>query len=113
MAVDQWDVTAAVEPPAVEVKLFGRWNPDDVQVTDISLQVSNVDVGYPITHRPLSNSTHFQDYICIKEKGAVFLPHTAGRYAMKRFRKAQVRELVDAMYMALLFLGKVSNCPSR
>ena len=36
-----------------------------------------------------------QDYIAIKEKHAVFLPHTAGRYAKKRFRKAQVngREL--------------------
>ena len=31
-----------------------------------------------------------QDYICVKEKGAVFLPHTAGRYAKRRFRKAQV-----------------------
>lgn len=26
----------------------------------------------------------------MKEKGAKFLPHTAGRYAVKRFRKAQV-----------------------
>ncbi len=33
---------------------------------------------------------HTQDYICVKEKGAVFLPHTAGRYAKRRFRKAQV-----------------------
>ncbi len=32
-----------------------------------------------------------QDYITVKEKGAVFLPHTAGRYAAKRFRKAQVK----------------------
>lgn len=31
-----------------------------------------------------------QDYIFVKEKGAKFLPHTAGRYAVKRFRKAQV-----------------------
>ena len=39
--VDQrsWPV-AAIEPPAVEIKLFGRWNPDEVQVSDISLQVS-------------------------------------------------------------------------
>ena len=26
----------------------------------------------------------------MKEKGAVYLPHTAGRYAAKRFRKSQV-----------------------
>ena len=37
---ESWDPIAAVEPPAVEVKLFGRWNPDDVQVGDISLQVN-------------------------------------------------------------------------
>lgn len=31
-----------------------------------------------------------QDYITVKEKGSVYLPHTAGRYAAKRFRKAHV-----------------------
>ena len=31
-----------------------------------------------------------QDYIAVKEKYATYLPHTAGRYAAKRFRKAQV-----------------------
>ena len=49
MAADQWDAMAGVEPPAVEVKLFGRWNPDDVQVTDISLQVSSVG-GHRLPH---------------------------------------------------------------
>jgi small subunit ribosomal protein S5e len=34
-----WDTEVVAEPPVVEVKLFGRWNPDDVQVGDISLQV--------------------------------------------------------------------------
>ena len=33
-------VTAAAEPPTVEVKLFGKWNPDEVHVNDISLAVS-------------------------------------------------------------------------
>ena len=34
-----------------------------------------------------------QDYITMKDtgKGAVYLPHTAGRYAARRFRKAQVQ----------------------
>lgn len=36
---ESWDPIAAVEPPAVEIKLFGKWNPDEVQVGDISLQV--------------------------------------------------------------------------
>jgi hypothetical protein len=62
-------VTAA-EPPTVEVKLFGKWNPDEIHVNDISLA----------------------DYIFVKEKGAKFVPHTAGRYAVKRFRKAQVSQ---------------------
>ena len=30
-----------------------------------------------------------QDYIGVKAKHAVYVPHTAGRYAAKRFRKAQ------------------------
>ena len=36
---ESWDEVVAVEPPAVEIKLFGKWNPDEVQVGDISLQV--------------------------------------------------------------------------
>ena len=40
-----------------EVKLFGKWSCEDVQVTDMSLQ----------------------DYIAVKEKFAKFLPHSAGR----------------------------------
>ena len=40
-ATEDWTeaVTAAAEPPTVEVKLFGKWNPDDVHVNDISLAV--------------------------------------------------------------------------
>ena len=41
----------------VEVKLFGKWSCEDVQVPDMSLQ----------------------DYIAVKEKFAKFLPHSAGR----------------------------------
>lgn len=40
---------------------------DDVEVHDISLE----------------------DYIAVKPTFAVFVPHTAGRYQKKRFRKAQ------------------------
>merc|ERR1711893_127375 len=53
---------------------------EDVQVTDMSLQ----------------------DYIAVKEKSAKFLPHTSGRYAAKRFRKAQcpiVERLVNSLMM--------------
>jgi len=60
------------------VKLFGKWDSSDVEVKDISLT----------------------DYIQIRN--AVWLPHTAGRYATKQFRKAQmpiVERLVDSLMM--------------
>jgi len=63
-----------------EIKLFGKWPCEDVQVSDMSLQ----------------------DYIAVKEKYAKFLPHSAGRYAAKRFRKAQcpiVERLVNSLMM--------------
>lgn len=43
-----------------------------------------------------------QDYIAVKEKYAKYLPHSAGRYAAKRFRKAQcpiVERLTNSMMM--------------
>jgi len=61
-----------------EVKLFGKWDTQDVEVKDISLT----------------------DYIQIRH--AVYLPHTAGRYAKKQFKKAQmpiVERLVDSLMM--------------
>lgn len=76
-------ITAAAEPPTVEVKLFGKWNPDEVHVNDISLA----------------------DYIFVKEKGAKFLPHTAGRYAVKRFRKAQC-PIVERLTNSLMMHGR-------
>ena len=49
-----------------EVKLFGKWSLTDVQVTDMSLQ----------------------DVITVN-KNQKYLPHSAGRYQVKRFRKVQ------------------------
>lgn len=47
-----------------------------------------------------------EDYIyCSKEKGAVYLPHTAGRYQLKRFRKAQC-PLVERLVNSLMFHGR-------
>uniref|UniRef100_A0A8C0F162 Ribosomal protein S5 n=1 Tax=Bubo bubo TaxID=30461 RepID=A0A8C0F162_BUBBB len=82
-----WETAPAVtETP--DIKLFGKWSTDDVQINDISLQVSDV-----VPH---------QDYIAVKEKYAKYLPHSAGRYAAKRFRKAQcpiVERLTNSMMM--------------
>ncbi|KAF7361780.1 40S ribosomal protein [Mycena venus] len=61
-----------------EIKLFGKWDTQDVEVKDISLT----------------------DYI--QTRNAVYLPHTAGRYAKKQFKKAQmpiVERLVDSLMM--------------
>jgi len=83
---DDWgmpDAGADAGPSPIEVhdiKLFGKWNPDEVQVSDISLT----------------------DYIAVKEKHAVYLPHTAARYAVKRFKKAHcpiVERLINSLMM--------------
>lgn len=66
-----------------EIKLFGRWSCDDVQVSDISLQ----------------------DYIAVKEKNAKYLPHSSGRYAAKRFRKAQC-PIVERLTNSLMMHGR-------
>lgn len=66
-----------------EIKLFGRWNCEDVQVSDMSLQ----------------------DYIAVKEKNAKYLPHSAGRYAAKRFRKAQC-PIVERLSNSLMMHGR-------
>lgn len=66
-----------------EIKLFGRWSCDDVCVNDISLE----------------------DYISVKEKFARYLPHSAGRYAAKRFRKAQC-PIVERLTCSLMMKGR-------
>merc|ERR1712218_701311 len=58
---------APVLPELPQIMLFGKWSCEDVSVSDMSLQ----------------------DYIAVKEKYARYMPHSAGRYAAKRFRKAQ------------------------
>lgn len=162
----EWETAPAVaETP--EIKLFGKWSTDDVQINDISLQVSSMKVllikfwlivnearlesrlntdllswcarvlaeenvsAYslavvwcgPVNHRLrhmissplfvnmfclnlyrrwLLKPFSLQDYIAVKEKYAKYLPHSGGRYAAKRFRKAQcpiVERLTNSMMM--------------
>eukprot|EP00898_Chlorokybus_atmophyticus_P006355 jgi/Chlat1/6720/Chrsp50S06426 len=66
-----------------EIKLFGKWSFDDVEVNDISLE----------------------DYIAVKPKYAVYVPHTAGRYSIKRFRKAQC-PIVERFTNSLMMHGR-------
>merc|ERR1712072_429823 len=64
---------------AADVKLFNRWTLNDVEIKDISLV----------------------DYLAVKSK-PTYVPHTAGRYASKRFRKANcpvVERVVNSLMM--------------
>jgi len=63
------------------VKLFGKWDPVDVEVKDISLT----------------------DYIQVRH--AVYLPHTAGRWQKRQFRKAQM-PIVERLANALMMNGR-------
>ncbi|XP_069121315.1 small ribosomal subunit protein uS7 [Argopecten irradians] len=80
---ESWDEPAPVTAELPEIKLFGKWSSDDVQVSDISLT----------------------DYIAVKEKYAKYLPHSSGRYQVKRFRKAQC-PIVERLTCSLMMHGR-------
>ncbi|KAL5141826.1 40S ribosomal protein S5 [Glycine soja] len=70
------------DPSQIDVKLFNRWSFDDV--TDMSLA----------------------DYIGVSpSKHATYVPHTAGRYSVKRFRKAQC-PIVERLTNSLMMHGR-------
>jgi small subunit ribosomal protein S5e len=57
-------------------------------------------------HEKLANNyDQFQDYIAVKEKYARYLPHSAGRFAVKRFRKAQC-PIVERLTNSLMMHGR-------
>ncbi|KAK9456768.1 ribosomal protein S7 domain-containing protein [Dipodascopsis uninucleata] len=66
---------------SAQVKLFNKWSFEDVEVKDISLT----------------------DYIQIRQP--VYLSHSAGRYANKRFRKAQC-PIIERLTNALMMNGR-------
>ncbi|RZC82841.1 hypothetical protein C5167_045627 [Papaver somniferum] len=82
---------AAVTTPVVEgtgapqydVKLFNKWTFDEVEVSDISLV----------------------DYVGVAARHATYVPHTAGRYSAKRFRKAQC-PIVERLTNSLMMHGR-------
>ena len=82
---DQWgdNVADEAEADCADIYVFGKWNPAEVQIKDISLT----------------------DYVGIKDKYAVYLPHTAGRYAKKRFRKAQC-PIVERIICSMMMHGR-------
>jgi small subunit ribosomal protein S5e len=74
------------EVTGAEIKLYGKWTFDDIEVSDISLE----------------------DYIACKTVNAVYLPHTAGRYQKKRFRKASC-PVVERLACCLMRKGRNSG----
>ncbi|KAJ1491575.1 40S ribosomal protein S5 [Baffinella frigidus] len=69
---------------ANEVKLFHKWTYDDIEVSDdISLE----------------------DYIAVKSKSAQFVPHSAGRFQAKRFKKAQC-PIVERLTNSIMMHGR-------
>merc|ERR1712110_1118511 len=68
---------------ATEIKLFNKWTFDDVSVSEI-----------PLT-----------DYIAANPNSACFLPHSAGRWQKKRFKKAQC-PIVERMTNSLMMHGR-------
>merc|ERR1711861_481 len=72
--------TRLVSMAATEIKLFNKYTFEGVAVGDIALT----------------------DYIACKPANAVFLPHSAGRWSKKRFKKAQcpiVERICNSMMM--------------
>ncbi|KAL6536473.1 Small ribosomal subunit protein uS7y [Orobanche gracilis] len=70
MATEEVVVAPAAEGEKVQsgINLFNRWSYDEIQIVDISVQ----------------------DYItATAAQHPTYMPHTAGRYQAKRFRKAQ------------------------
>mmetsp|Transcript_11053 Transcript_11053/g.18057 ORF Transcript_11053/g.18057 Transcript_11053/m.18057 type:complete len:196 (+) Transcript_11053:43-630(+) len=71
---------------ATEVKLFGKWGLEEIEISDISLV----------------------DYISVKGKHANYLNHTAGRYQRKSFRKAYC-PIVERLACTLMKHGRNSG----
>ncbi|GES59552.1 ribosomal protein S7 [Aspergillus terreus] len=70
------------------VKLFNKWSYEDVEIRDISLTFF---------------LREYSDYIQIRNP--VYLPHSAGRYAAKRFRKAQC-PIIERLTNSLMMNGR-------
>jgi len=79
--------TARYQKGITQFKLFGKYDYSEVKVDDIC----------------------FKDYIAVSTvKSQVFIPHTAGRWQVKKFRKAQC-PIVERLIGSLMFHGRNSG----
>ncbi|CAF0767917.1 unnamed protein product [Adineta ricciae] len=79
------DIAIADDPTGhigTDIRVFGKWSGAEVQISDMSLE----------------------DYI-LGAKQPKFLPHSAGRYQVKRFRKASC-PIVERLVCSLMFHGR-------
>jgi small subunit ribosomal protein S5e len=115
-AVEPEEEEYAVQGVATEVKLFGKWAFGDIEVRDISLVVrfypllfvvsfSQIESVIPSFTHHMHCHVRYQDYIACKGDHATYLPHTAGRYAKKRFRKASC-PIVERLVCCLMRKGR-------
>jgi len=94
MAVEKgndWVVVdkADLEEEKEDMKLFGKWSYNKVKISDTTLE----------------------PYICISAiKNKVLLPHTAGRYQTRNFKKIQC-PLVERFITPFMFHGR--NCGKK
>merc|ERR1712110_1383071 len=72
------------EARATEVKLFNKYSFEEVN---------------------LHNEIPLQDYIAAKSTNATFLPHSAGRWSKKRFKKAQC-PIIERVTNSLMMHGR-------
>lgn len=89
--VDTKDIDVVIESDkpefAVEPKLFGRWSYEGVECSDISLAA----------------------YLQTKSvKQQVYIPYTAGRYQMRKFKKVQC-PLIERLVNMLMVSGGRNN----
>lgn len=81
--------TAAISAPeAGSVKLFGKWDAGEVEIKDISLTGGSETMKMTRCCADIFLLLANVDYISLRN--AVYVPHTAGRYANKSFKKAQM-----------------------
>jgi len=72
----------AFETTGSDIRVFGKWTGTEIQISDMSLE----------------------DYI-LGAKQPKFLPHSAGRFQVKRFRKASM-PIVERLVCSLMFHGR-------
>ena len=93
------------------IKLFNKWSFEDVTVADLSLK-DYIAIDKQARPAPLACNSAKQRFVLIHYKHASnpdqavsFLPHSAGRWQKKRFRKAQC-PIVERLTNAIMMKGR-------